>query len=108
MDLRSPLIGLVLLVPVTGVYSQEDMTSSSTDSAYAGIEQPGVQSALLGRNWQLVEIQSMDDSTDKPDDRSLYTLELKADGTVLIRADCNRGAGSRPPRGGSRVRSRRQ
>ena len=94
MSLRTLLIGLMLLLPITGVYSTESTASSGTDPASTGIEQPGVQSALVGRNWQLVEILSMDDRVDKPEDRSLYTLELKADGTVLVRADCNRGSGS--------------
>ena len=36
----------------------------------------------------------MDDKTYAPQDRSQYTLELGADGTARIRADCNRGTGT--------------
>jgi len=50
-------------------------------------------SPLAGTAWQLVAIRSMDDSTYQPADRSLYTLDLQRDGTVSLRADCNRGQG---------------
>ena len=49
---------------------------------------------LAGTAWQLVSIQSMDDSSDTPADRSLYTLEFGSDGNAAMRADCNRGMGS--------------
>ncbi len=49
---------------------------------------------LAGTSWRLVQIMSMDDTTYTPDDRSRYTLMFKADGSVQIRADCNRGTGS--------------
>jgi heat shock protein HslJ len=48
---------------------------------------------LTGTSWRLVEIQSMDDSVDIPEDASKYTLEFMADGTAALQADCNRGAG---------------
>jgi heat shock protein HslJ len=52
--------------------------------------------ALAGTEWRLVEIQSMDDSvgTKRPEDPSLYTMRLGADGTVNMRLDCNRANGS--------------
>jgi heat shock protein HslJ len=49
---------------------------------------------LAATAWQLVEIVSMNDRVDKPDDRSLYTLEFKSDDTIQVRADCYRGVGS--------------
>ena len=52
------------------------------------------QHGLAGSKWQLVNISSMDDHVDTPDDRSQYTLEFGSDGTVSLRADCNRGMGS--------------
>ncbi len=51
-------------------------------------------SELAGTSWRLVEIMSMNDRVDVPDDRSKYTLELQADGTATMQADCNRGSGS--------------
>jgi heat shock protein HslJ len=54
----------------------------------------GMQPALGANSWQLVKIMSMDDTTDAPDDPSLYTLEFLADGTMRVRADCNMGTGS--------------
>jgi heat shock protein HslJ len=91
---RALLLPLVLLplFPALGVCSQEPKAPPS--SGPGEIEQPSVQSVLVGRTWRLVEIQSMDDRVDAPDDRALYTLAFKADGSVQIRADCNRGTGS--------------
>jgi heat shock protein HslJ len=49
---------------------------------------------LSGTSWQLVKIMSMDDSTYTPEDPSLYRLELLADGTASVKADCNSATGS--------------
>lgn len=49
---------------------------------------------LADTSWRLVRIMSMDDRVDVPDDRAKYTLELQADGTATMQADCNRGSGS--------------
>jgi para-nitrobenzyl esterase len=51
-------------------------------------------SPLAGTSWRLVKIMSMDDTVLTPDDRALYTLEFKEDGSMSVRADCNRGTGS--------------
>ena len=64
---------------------------SAADSTAGEIYQPDASSFLPGRTWQLVEIVSMNDRVDVPDDRSLYTIEFKTDGTAQIRADCNHG-----------------
>jgi len=57
---------------------------------------PAPDSPLAGTEWRLVEIQSMDDAigTTRPQDASLYTLSLDADGTVQLRLDCNRATGT--------------
>jgi heat shock protein HslJ len=51
---------------------------------------------LAGTDWYLVEFQSMDDAqgTTRPDDPSLYTMHLNADGTVNMRLNCNRANGT--------------
>ncbi|MBT4618114.1 MAG: META domain-containing protein [Gammaproteobacteria bacterium] len=49
---------------------------------------------LTGVLWKLAKIQSKDDSTDLPRAPGLYTLEFHKDGSVAIRADCNRGRGN--------------
>jgi heat shock protein HslJ len=48
---------------------------------------------LLGRQWQLVAIQSMDDAIGRrvPRNPSDYTLRFGHDGTATLRLDCNRG-----------------
>ena len=43
--------------------------------------------------WQLQRIQYMDDSETVPADPTRYTLRLGSDGSVQLRADCNRGMG---------------
>ena len=50
--------------------------------------------SIEGSRWQLVEIQSMNDTTTVPDSPSNYTIEFLPEGTVAIKADCNRGTGS--------------
>lgn len=51
---------------------------------------------LAGTTWRLVEFQSMDDaqSTTRPTDPLLYTMELKQDGTVHMRLNCNLANGT--------------
>ncbi|MCF8382323.1 MAG: META domain-containing protein [Chlorobium sp.] len=53
-------------------------------------------SALAGTEWRLVEFQSMDDAqgTTRPQDPSLYTMRLNADGTINMRLNCNRANGT--------------
>lgn len=80
------------LLPTLSHSSSEQRTivPSTAPVASAVIADP----TLAGTAWQLVEITSMNDRVDTPDDRSLYTVEFKADGSLQIRADCNRGVGS--------------
>lgn len=96
MNRGIPLAAMLLLplAPTLGAGSQERDAPSAAASGSGAIEQPSVESVIVGRAWQLVEIVSMDDRVDAPDDRSLYTLAFNADGSVQIRADCNRGSGS--------------
>jgi para-nitrobenzyl esterase len=53
-----------------------------------------VASELAGTDWELVEIQSMDDQRWAPEDPSRYTLELARDGRATMALDCNRGRSS--------------
>ena len=62
----------------------------------AGYGTPGAapvvsKSPLADTEWRLLEIQSMDDSvgSTRPDDPSLYTMRLNADGPVNMRLNCN-------------------
>lgn len=56
-------------------------TSSSPDSALAGTQ------------WRLVEFQSMDDTSMRPEDPEQYTLAFGNDGRISMQLDCNRGVG---------------
>jgi para-nitrobenzyl esterase len=57
---------------------------------------------LADTRWQLVEIQSMDDTTLRPDEAGKYTLAFDGKGGVNLKVDCNRMGGSytyAPPSG---------
>jgi len=55
---------------------------------------PRERDALVGYEWRLVAVESRDSDEDRtPVEPTVYTLELRADGRVLVRADCNRGEG---------------
>lgn len=62
----------------------------------AGPAAPGLQTGLAGTAWQLVQVQSMDDSQGSTSvaDPSLYTLRFDAGSRVSLRLNCNRGSGS--------------
>jgi len=60
-------------------------------------------SDLEGTAWRLLNIASMDDSMEVPDDPNKYTLELGADGQAAMRADCNRGRGSWESKAASQI-----
>ena len=55
---------------------------------------PSVPDPLKGTQWQLVDIQYMDDTVLKPDADGKYTLRFADDGSVSIKADCNMLGGS--------------
>lgn len=59
----------------------------------AAESQPAAGGELAGTHWELLEIQSMDDTAWKPNDPSRYTLTLEADGNAYMQLDCNRGRG---------------
>lgn len=82
---------LVTLAVVTGCTATRQDT---TQPGATDLQQPGARSVLAGTAWQLVEIVSMDDHVYAPEDRSLYTLVLNADGSMRVRADCNLGTGT--------------
>lgn len=48
-------------------------------------------SALAGTTWELLTIQSMDDTTWTPTDPSRYTLTFEPSGDAYMQLDCNRG-----------------
>ena len=71
-------------------HSESDVEASSAPLETAASPAVG----LGGASWQLVQIMSMDDTTDTPADPALYTLEFDNDGSVRVRVDCNRATGS--------------
>lgn len=74
--------------PVVETYTYQDgqLVKTSSQSA-AGPNVAGVV-------WQWVEVQGMDDDLLKVPNPAQYTLELKLDGALAVKADCNTGSGS--------------
>ena len=70
----------------------EGATTSLPNSTATATTPPATQSELAGTSWRLVRIQSMDDKTYAPEDRSRYTISFGADGRATMRIDCNRGS----------------
>lgn len=86
----------------TGAVKETNKLAIASESSHAHATEPNEavavavsasnnDSELAGTAWQLVEIVSMDDQVDAPDERSLYTVTTTADSTVQIRGGCNRG-----------------
>jgi heat shock protein HslJ/uncharacterized lipoprotein YbaY len=76
----TPLFAVTLVALTLTVQAAAESQSSST--------------SLAGTSWQLVRVQSSDEKTITPDDRSKYTITFGRDGRASIRLDCNRGSGS--------------
>lgn len=87
-------LAIVFLAPAHAPRAMEDTAKSAADARPGVIRQTKPPFIVPGHTWQLVEIVSMDDRVDVPDNRALYTVEFKTDGAVQVRADCNRGAGT--------------
>jgi heat shock protein HslJ len=70
-------------------------TTGDAPGAAAGAPAPAARdhAPLLGTTWALQRIRFADGGELLPPDPALYTLALGADGSVALRADCNRGAG---------------
>jgi hypothetical protein len=49
---------------------------------------------LTGTVWQLVQFQSGNGQSLRPDGESAYTVEFKTDNTLVVRLDCYRGRGT--------------
>lgn len=62
----------------------------------SAMKEPALPFALGSTSWQLLAIQSMDDSlgTTKISDPKQYTLRFEAEGRAVLKLDCNRGMGS--------------
>jgi len=57
--------------------------------------------AIIGMRWKWVQTIYNNDTKTIPDEPDLYTLTLHPDGTVDVRADCNRGGGTYVKKGSS-------
>ena len=64
-----------------------------TPDAELNAKQPQ-HSELEGSRWQLVIIQSIDDSQYTPAAGQDFSLTFEPDGKLLVQSDCNRGVGS--------------
>ena len=80
---------------------EESVMTDEATPATAGTM--ALSPALAGTRWQLVEFQSMDDTTMQPEGDALYTLDLGADGQAAMQLNCNQGTGSWSAEAGAAV-----
>jgi len=79
--------------PDTGAASAQPPAKPETPSTGATINEKSARD-LGDTSWRLVQIMSMNDTTQAPDNPDLYMLTFNADGTMNLLADCNRASGS--------------
>ena len=101
--LRSGPVTLPLVRSASGAKYSDGRTTYSSKGVEGMLEIAGEGSrvcavvadpaTLPGSRWRLVRVQSMDGTEVAPDDRSKYTLQFGAAGTVSGQADCNRISG---------------
>jgi para-nitrobenzyl esterase len=99
---KNCLRGLVLLPVLLTIACTErpgdtsvgEAAESAANESVAAAPMADDGKALAGSAWQLLRINSMDDTVMTPDDPAKYTLQFQADGRVAVRADCNRGSGT--------------
>lgn len=77
-----PVLALVLSALLSACASQ------SQDASFANLPR------LLGTEWKLVQIQSMNDDVFTPLVTEVYVIEFLPEGRVALHVDCNRGQGS--------------
>lgn len=70
--------------------------SNGASGSDASVVERPLSGVLTGSEWRLLEFQSMSDQfgTTYPDDPSLYTITFRANGTVSLLLNCNRGTGT--------------
>ena len=93
---------LIALLAVAGAWpalAQSPAPATPITPASAPEAAPG----LSGPQWTLVEFQSMDDTTLKPEAGHLYTLRFVAGGRLEVQADCARGKGTWKSPGAAQV-----
>lgn len=95
------LAAMIVILTACSVGSPEhklklNPTSSPTRSQQGATDAVTLSAddALAGTAWRLVQIMSMDDRVDVPDDRSRYTLQFNADGSMRVHTDGKFGKGS--------------
>ncbi len=78
---------VIILVSVLTVFGEEMSNAQFSKSG---------NSTLADTQWRLLEFQSMDntDGIKRTDDPSKYTMQLKKDGTVSMKLNCNFAKGT--------------
>lgn len=82
-----------LVISGCGIPNEKATTQAQTETTATDV---ALVNSLADTQWQLVEFQSMNDSigTKRPADSSLYTIQLRGDGTVTLRLNCNSAQGT--------------
>lgn len=92
-----PLLAIVLGALACSPASDARGTAGDASKAATAIPDSTrpLPDGLTGSEWQLVEIQSMDDAVGatRPEEPARFTMRLGADGTASLMLDCNRATG---------------
>ncbi len=67
------------------------LVAAASEHARVSTQKSGA-SELSGTSWQLVRLNTPDESTHVPDDKSKYTINFGSNGRVTARVDCNRAS----------------
>lgn len=74
--------------------ARDDPSATTASESVKEVNTASQRAELAGTEWELLKIQSMDDSEWAPDDPSRYTLSLETDGKAYMQLDCNQGNAS--------------
>ncbi len=107
-QIRFVILPLLLLTAIScqktnnnNLKSDSKQTSETDQINSDEVSAANTAPQITNITWQLLEIQSMDDTQKIPDAPGDYTLLLQSDSKVNIKADCNSGFGTYTLDGGS-------
>ena len=84
MKMRRLVLALTVLVIACATTGYQHTLAARQKSSGA--------SELSGTSWQLVKVNTPDEMTHVPDDKSKYTITFGRNGRVTARVDCNRAS----------------
>jgi len=86
------IVAVVTIAASCGLFGCSSTPQPSGEDSTAATPATATQT-ILGNPWHWVATQTPVESI-APADPSLYTIQFNADGSAVLRADCNRGRGT--------------